>query len=671
MTKLYSATIRTREDVATARRRARDIAALLGFDAHDRTRISTAVSEIARNACGCAAGGVAEFLFDPTHSCYTIRVSDQGPGIPDLEEVLGGKLGMAGDRRLVDDFHVDCEAGGGAIVSLSKHLPEWAPKVTEQRLSKISAELARGGPSRRGEMESSNRSGAPFAPAPSRGGAPSGPGAVIEGPPAGEESARAPAHEWQAIFDAIHDGVALVDAGGRILRSNQSLARLLDRPAAELAGMPCDQLWGARPPEKQPFLRARETRRREAIELEFDSRRLGISIDPIFDESGTPAGGVLIASDITEKRQLEEQVRESQKFETIGTLAAGVAHDFNNLLTSVMGNASLVLEDLPADSPFSERLQDVVRAAERAAGLTHQLLAYSGKGGRYLRKVDLSDAIGSFRDLIEASIPKKITLAMDLDSRLPRIEADVNQLQQVILNLVSNAAEAIGEHAGSITIRTGRDAGESVCLEVRDTGCGMDPETRSRIFDPFFTTKFTGRGLGLAAVAGIVRGHGALIHVASAPGEGSTFRISFPAAEEPAPAAPPAVPKAAAVGTILVVDDEDVVQRFARAALEVRGHKVLVASSGPEAIEQVTRNPEIGLVLLDLTMPMMGGEEAIDRILSARPGVRVVVSTGYDQSEAVARFSRKPVAAFLQKPYTPRQLADQVQAVLNAETAAE
>ncbi|HYW42940.1 MAG TPA: ATP-binding protein [Bryobacteraceae bacterium] len=644
MTKLYSATIRTREDVAAARRRARDIAALLGFDANDRTRISTAVSEIARNACDCAAGGEAEFLFDPAQSCYTIRVSEKGPGIPGLEEVLGGKLGMAGDGRLVDDFHVDCEAGGGAIVSLSKHLPERAPKVTEQRLSKISAELARGNPS---------------APIPSRA------QAVAGGAQSAGETARVPADEWEAIFEAIRDGVALVDAEGRILRSNQSLARLLGRPAPELDGMACDELWSRLPREKQPFFRALESRRREAIELECDSRRLNISIDPMFDAGGAPAGGVLIAGDVTEKRRLEEQFRESQKFETIGTLAAGVAHDFNNLLTSIMGNASLVLEDLPADSPFSERLQDVLRAAERAAGLTHQLLAYSGKGGRYLQKVDLSGATRNCRDLIAASIPKKIALEVDLDSRLPRIEADVNQLQQVILNLVSNAAEAIGEQAGTIVVRTTSDVGELVCLEVRDTGCGMDAETRSRIFDPFFTTKFTGRGLGLAAVAGIARGHRASLHVTSAPGEGSTFRISFPAAEEPAPAVPPAAVESAAAGTILVVDDEDVVQRFARAALEAQGHKVLVASNGPEAIAQVRRNPEIGLVLLDLTMPMMGGEEAIDGIVSARPGIRVVVSTGYDHAEAVARFREKPVAGFLQKPYTPRQLADQVQAVLD------
>jgi CheY-like chemotaxis protein len=265
--------------------------------------------------------------------------------------------------------------------------------------------------------------------------------------------------------------------------------------------------------------------------------------------------------------------------------------------------------------------------------------------------------------LIESTTPKKVTLSLELAGDLPRVDADSNQAQQLILNLVSNAAEAIGEEQGRITVRTGSDKADTVYVEVADTGCGMDPETRSRIFDPFFTTKFTGRGLGLAAVSGIARGHKAEIQVTSAPGQGSTFRLTFPSAE-PAPAAPARVSAAYDGDTVLVVDDEDMVRRVAQASLESRGYRVVIAANGMDAIREVQKDPRIGVVLLDLTMPVMGGEEAIDQILSERPGIKVIVSTGYDHREAIARFRSKAVAGYLQKPYTSRQLAEKVKAVL-------
>lgn len=483
-----------------------------------------------------------------------------------------------------------------------------------------------------------------------------------------EEAARSMAVEWQSTFDAISDGVAVVGLDGKIQRFNATMSRLLGRSFEELADSVCYQLWGALPADKQPFFRALRTRRRESIELEYDGRLLNVTVDPILNEGGDPAGAVHIVSDISEKRRLEEQFRESQKFETIGTLAAGVAHDFNNLLTSIMGNASLILCELPDNSPIRGKLSDVVAASERAAHLTRQLLAYSGKGRHMMQPLDLTALVERTRELLEAGLPKKVKLELNLAHDLPRAEADGTQLQQVLLNLVSNAAEAIGEESGVITVATGASDGQ-VYLEVRDTGCGMDAETRARIFDPFFTTKFTGRGLGLAAVAGIVRGHRATIHVSSAPGHGSAFRVLFPAE--------PAARKLAAAdspmtgsGTVLVVDDEEMVRRIAQATLEIRGYKVLLANNGLDAINQARRHPEISLVLLDLTMPVMGGEEAIDRILEARPGVKVVVSTGFDQREAFARFNRKQVAAFLQKPYTSRQLGEKIDAILAAGKAA-
>ena len=480
-----------------------------------------------------------------------------------------------------------------------------------------------------------------------------------------DELARIMAIEWRATLDAISDGLAVVDAEGRIQRFNAALVRLLGRPETELAGMACERLWGNLPAERQPFLRAVQNRRRESIELEYDERLLSVTVDPMFDAGGNIIGAVHIVRDLTEKRRLEEQFRESQKFETIGTLAAGVAHDFNNLLTGIMGNSSLVLDALPPDSSFREKLEDVVRAGQRAAELTHQLLAYSGKGRHFMQKVELSGLVERIRGLIEATVPKKISLAIRLERNLARIDADPNQVQQMVLNLVSNAAEAIGEEAGSIVVSTGAEPNR-VYLEVCDTGCGMDTVTKARIFDPFFTTKFTGRGLGLAAVAGIARSHKASIQVLSTPGKGSTFRVSF-AADASAPVPSATAPKrqpSAERATVLVVDDEEMVRRIARATLESRGYQVRLAKDGLDAVEQARQHPDIGVVLLDLTMPVMGGEEAIDKILEVRPGVRVIVSTGYERRDAIARFGRKRVAAYLQKPYTSRQLAEQVETAM-------
>jgi PAS domain S-box-containing protein len=469
--------------------------------------------------------------------------------------------------------------------------------------------------------------------------------------------------EWEAAVEAIGDGIAVVNAAGRIERANSGFAALLGLAKPAIPGMLCTALWGELPADKQPFLHAMQSGRRETIELERGSRRLNVTVDPILDGLGVPAGAVHVVRDVTGNRELEDKFREAQKFETVGDLAAGVAHDFNNLLTSIMGNASLVLGELPAVSDFRERLRDVVHASHRASDLTRQLLAYSGRGRHFTQELELSSVVGRIRELVEAAVPKKIALKMRLATGLPPIEADDNQVQQIILNLVNNSAEAIGDQTGTIVIETGIDPGGAVFLEVADTGCGMDAATKARIFDPFFTTKFTGRGLGLAAVSGIARGHKASIEVRSAPNQGAAFRVCFPC--KVAPPKPPERPAAAAgPGTVLVVDDEDMVRRVAQASLEIRGYKVLTASNGLEAIHAAGEHPEIHVVLLDLTMPLMGGEEAIDGILAARPGVKVIVSTGYGHREAVARFGRKHVAGFLQKPYTSTQLADMIHAMM-------
>jgi CheY-like chemotaxis protein len=369
-------------------------------------------------------------------------------------------------------------------------------------------------------------------------------------------------------------------------------------------------------------------------------------------------------------------------------LAGGVAHDFNNLLVGILGNASLALESLPPLSGVRSILEDLLTAGERAAQLTHQMLAYSGKGRFVVELVDISELIRKTLSLIQASIPRTVQLELDLAAALPAVEIDVAQIQQLIMNLVINGAEAVPEGRPGVVIITARQQrvdedylraarlsqsaspGQYVCLEVRDTGAGMDESTKARIFDPFFTTKFTGRGLGLATVLGIVRGHKGTIQVDSAPGKGSMFRILLPAASKAlAPGASTAqrpTSDLAGAGAVLVVDDEQIVRQMAQLSLRRYGYTVLLAANGQEALEVFRKNEnEIRLVLLDMTMPVMSGEDTFIELKKIRPDVQIVLSSGYNEADAVKRFEGRNLAGFIQKPYTTAALGAKVKSVLS------
>jgi signal transduction histidine kinase len=387
-----------------------------------------------------------------------------------------------------------------------------------------------------------------------------------------------------------------------------------------------------------------------------------------------------------ERARQEERLRQTQKLESLGVLAGGIAHDFNNLLTGVLGNASLALDVIPAGSSLAPLLTNVVQASERAANLTRQLLAYAGKGRFFIQRLDLSQQVREISSLIQLSIPRTVQVRLELAPDLALIEGDAAQIQQVIMNLVINAAEAIPEgHVGTVLITTGMqdidaayiqsifgDAdlapGNHVCLEVHDTGTGMDTTTLGRIFDPFFTTKFTGRGLGLAAVLGIVRGHKGGVKVYSEPGQGTTFKILFPAtADKQIDRAEAEGVRAASsgTGTVLVIDDEEIVRRTARATLERFGYSVLEAENGELGVSLFReRSRDIAVVLLDMTMPVMSGEEAFRHLRSIRQDVKVILSSGYNEVEAVRRFTGKGLAGFLQKPYTGTKLAEKIRSIL-------
>lgn len=409
---------------------------------------------------------------------------------------------------------------------------------------------------------------------------------------------------------------------------------------------------------------------------------LTVSRTDFFDHSEILFTGII--RDITERKELEEaqrkleaKVQQAQKLESLGVLAGGIAHDFNNLLMGVLGNARIVLQDLSSASPVRQGVQQIETAAIRAAELTRQMLAYSGRGRFVVQRIDLSELVEEIGHLLEVSIAKNVVIRYNLASNLPAIEVDVTQVRQVVMNLITNASDAIGDKSGVVTITTGAmDAdiaylsetfldddlteGAYVYLEVSDTGCGMDEATKSKLFDPFFTTKATGRGLGLAATLGIIRGHRGAIKVYSEPGHGTTFKVMFLAVD-----APPnevsenyaATVQSLVGATILVVDDDETVRTLAKRILERSECKVILANDGLQAIDVFRQQAdEIDVVLLDMTMPHLSGEKTFRELRRIRADVSVVLSSGYNEQDAIAKFAGKGLAGFMQKPYGPVEL---------------
>jgi len=413
---------------------------------------------------------------------------------------------------------------------------------------------------------------------------------------------------------------------------------------------------------------------------------------PLYDNEGKITGAIEVIRDVTERQRAEEerakleaQMREVQKLESLGVLAGGIAHDFNNLLMAILGNVDLALISLSPASPVIPCLEEISRASQRAADLCRQMLAYSGRGRFIVGHHDLSAIVREMAQMLEVSVSKKATLRYDFPANLPAVEADATQLRQIIMNLITNASEALEDHCGAITLSTGVEhcnraylsesylddnlpEGQYVYLEVSDTGSGINAEAQTRIFDPFFTTKFTGRGLGLAAVLGIVRGHKGAIKVFSAPAQGTTIKILFPAvpwSQIDRGASPDPSPAPLPGGVILLVDDDPSILQVGEKMLERLGFTVLTATDGRSALEIFkTRAGEIDCVLLDLTMPRMGGEEAFSELRRLRSDVPVILSSGYNEQEVIQLVASHGLAGFLQKPYTITKLRKILSGVL-------
>jgi PAS domain S-box-containing protein len=505
-----------------------------------------------------------------------------------------------------------------------------------------------------------------------------------------DQSLRDSEARLRQVINLVPHFIFAKDADGRFLLANRAAAEAYGTTVDRLIGR-TDADFASRAAEAAAFrhddlevMRTGDARTVEERVTDARGRVRQLRTTKIpFTFSGTKRSAVLgVAIDVTEQQAAEEALRRAAKEESLTVLAGGVAHDFNNLLAAILGHAALALKHLPEGGPARRHVEKAADAVERAADLTRQMLAYSGRGRFVVKPTDLNGLVRENLPLLEVALPKSVRLEASLTPGLPAVDADVGQIQQVLMNLIINAAEAVGPGGGRVVVSTGtRDVGPRdealwrssgqplapgryLSVEVVDDGPGMDAETIERIFEPFFTTKFTGRGLGLAAVLGVVRGHGGAVSVESAPGQGTRFRLLFPPGRVAAAEAPKeeAFPGGAKPVTLLLVDDEDVVRDMVGELLAHEGVSVISASDGAQGVELYrARRDAIDVVLLDLSMPGLSGEQTFERLREVDPDVTVILSSGYDQDEVSRRFATDGPAGFIQKPFRPQQLLAEIE----------
>ncbi|MAT98962.1 MAG: hypothetical protein CL608_17600 [Anaerolineaceae bacterium] len=505
-----------------------------------------------------------------------------------------------------------------------------------------------------------------------------------------QKEAEASIHKLLSALEASSEGLAILDQSQTFVYANNAYAQINGYPnPQELIGRGWTIIYNA---EQQRTLRhniipnAQENGvwRGEFLVSRPDSSSYlqELALSPL-------ASGefVCVIRDITERKKSEEAILEAQKLDNLGLLAGGVAHDFNNLLTGILGHSTLALENANANSLVREQLQKVVSSASKAADLTRQLLAYAGKGVFEVQSIDINQLIRENISLLETALPNKAEILLDLEPEVLAVEADSGQIQQVLMNLVINAAESFGKFGGQIQIQTRQcpltqqslqkdnlnllggtilEPGNYVCLIVADNGCGIEPKQLAHIFDPFFSTKDTGTGLGLSATLGIIRAHHGGIQVQSEVGKGTQFTVYFKTSDRPALQHAQKRPRKRTLsGTALIIDDQETILAVAEDMLTTRGMRVMLAASGPQAIALFQEHHhEIDVILLDLKMPGMGGDEVYPQLKQIDPNARIIIASGYSEQETLNYFANHNEVAFIQKPYRFQALVEMVASVL-------
>ncbi|MBN1943144.1 MAG: response regulator [Phycisphaerae bacterium] len=506
---------------------------------------------------------------------------------------------------------------------------------------------------------------------------------------------------FTALLEAIPNPVFYTGIDGRYLGCNQAFAQLVGLDADAIAGRLISDVWPGRDTagyveRNKELLQDGGVQHYEDIVVDADGRVHSVIIQKAVYEhaDGTLGGIVGVMVDITDRKKAEEerlalqlQMQQTQRLESLGVLAGGVAHDFNNLLMVILGNIDLAMKDIPESSSVRELIENVKTASLRASELTNQMLAYAGKGRRKTQDVHLNELIREMTQLLQVSISRKAEVRYELEDDLPLVEGDPAQLRQIVMNLITNASEALGSEPGSIRVRTDAitvdektlsrtylndnlPAGQYIRFEVVDSGHGIDEEHLTKIFEPFFTTKFTGRGLGLAAVLGITRSHRGAIDVASGPDDGATFTVYLPAKTHNAPALAPTPAAAGDVswrgrGTVLLVDDEPAVCQVGASMLRRLGLEAITAQNGPEALEIfLQRRDEIDLILLDVSMPLMDGREACTKFRALRHDVRILLCTGHTEVNTDMIPGDGHPVGLLQKPFDLNTLGEKLREMM-------
>lgn len=496
--------------------------------------------------------------------------------------------------------------------------------------------------------------------------------------------------DWQATFDAVNAAIWILDKDQRIIRSNKNVTPFFSKPYQDLLGKKCWTVMHAsnKPDIKCPLLLARESLSRESMEVETDHGWFEIVVDPILDNEGQYAGALHIATDITkrkknelEKDKLHAQLIQSQKMESVGRLAGGVAHDFNNMLSVITGHAEIALEETDPASPLHQDLEEIFNAAMRSADLTRQLLAFARKQTAVPKILDLNDTVAGTLKMLRRLIGEDINLLWIPGADLWSVKIDPAQIDQILANLCVNGRDAIAG-VGKITIEThniildenyckdqpGFKPGEYGMLAVSDNGQGIDEEIRNKIFDPFFTTKKAGRGtgLGLSTVYGIVKQNSGFINVYSEPGQGTTFKIFLPRVERKAEEVEEDSSDSDLTGTetVLLVEDEETVLKLADRMLKKMGYNVLSAQAPGEAIRLAQRNPDIHIMITDVVMPDMNGQDLKVRITQLVPGIKTLFMSGYTADVISHHGILETETHYLEKPFTTESLGTKVREVL-------